>query len=140
MSDKGLSQRDFTDLVEAWRCLQLEVKEKTVAFEASVADDKKSIDALETHIIAALAAAKQRSVRLSGHSPYPGIAYVIQIARCKVENSDNFFSYVLRSGDTDLLHKRVSEEAVSIYVEENDGVLPPGIASVTTLKLGFRKD
>jgi hypothetical protein len=145
MSRKGLPaehQAALTEKIEVWRTLDLSIKERVKAFEAEIQPDKELAGKIEALIVAELRANKQSQVKLSKAygAEHPGTAYIIKSTSARVADAGEFFAYVLQSGNTDLLQKRVSSDAVSIYSEAHKGELPPGVDSSTRLKLGFRVD
>lgn len=146
MSRKGLEpaphEAALYEQIETWLTLCNDVEAREKAFKAEIAGDKKLISQLEANILATMRKNKTGNVKLTAEfgAEHPGTAYVIRKHQVKVADAEEFFAHILETGNTDLLHKRASAEAVAIYAEEHEGKLPPGVLASVRLTLGFRAD
>jgi hypothetical protein len=126
-------QYDLTEIIEAWRSLRDDVREREKAFEESLAEDKTTVKELEGMVLAKLHERRLTSVKIKGK----GIAYTSKRTSAKVESPEEFFGFVLETGRTELLEARASKKAVEEYIEA-EKVPPPGIRVEVAEGLNFR--
>jgi hypothetical protein len=98
-----------------------------------MAEDKATVDILESDVLEMLRAAKLQSVKIDG----VGLAYKSKRTSAKVENSEAFFRFVIDSERTELLEARANKKEVEEYVEMN-AVPPPGVIITVEETLCFR--
>jgi hypothetical protein len=56
-----------------------------------------------------------------------------------VQDSEQFFSYILQSGDVNLLNKAANKTGVKEYMDEHEGIAPPGIEYGTKVEIQIRR-
>jgi len=56
-----------------------------------------------------------------------------------VQDSEKFFGYILESGDINLLNKAANKTGVKEYMEEHEGITPPGIEYGTKIEIQIRR-
>lgn len=65
--------------------------------------------------------------------------YYQSSARYKCNDWDAFLNYAEATGKAELMQRRLSSKAMKEHIEENDGVLPPGITAETYRDVRVRK-
>jgi len=126
-------QYDLTETIEAWKSLRDDVREREKIFEESLAEDKGTVKELESMVLAKLHELKLTSVKIEGK----GTAYTSKRTSAKVESPEEFFGFVLNTGQTEFLEARASKKVVEEYVEYT-GNPPPGVTIQVAEILGFR--
>lgn len=53
---------------------------------------------------------------------------------------DVFYTWVRENDAFDFLEKRITRDAVKRYMEENDGLPPPGVSIFSEIEVGIRKN
>ena len=127
------SQYDLTETIEAWKSLRDDVRERVKAFEESLAEDKTTVNELESMVLTKLHELRLTSVKVEGK----GTAYTSKRTSAKVESPEDFFGFVLSTGQTEFLEARASKNTVEEYVEST-GNPPPGVTIQVTETLAFR--
>ena len=97
--DLDTKESSLVEAIEAWKSLRDDVREREKAFKESMAEDKATVDILESDVLEMLRAAKLQSVKIDG----VGLAYKSKRTSAKVENSEAFFKFVIDSERTELL-------------------------------------
>lgn len=138
-----MSEYNLEELIDAWRTLDLDVKEREKEFKKSLEEDKLTIDFFEEEIIKLIKKQGKgvTSFKLSGKDVpdhMRGTAYISAPVRSKVEDAEAFFNYVLETGKVELLFTRAADKAVEEFVETNKEP-PPGVTIQRGQKLNFRK-
>lgn len=131
--DLDTKESSLVEAIEAWKSLRDDVRERVKAFQESMAEDKATVDILESDVLEMLRAAKLQSVKIDG----VGLAYKSKRTSAKVENSEAFFKFVIDSERTELLEARANKKEVEEYVELN-AVPPPGVIITVEETLCFR--
>jgi hypothetical protein len=131
--DLDTKESSLVEAIEAWKSLRDDVREREKAFKESMAEDKATVDILESDVLEMLRAAKLQSVKIDG----VGLAYKSKRTSAKVENSEAFFRFVIDSERTELLEARANKKEVEEYVEMN-AVPPPGVIITVEETLCFR--
>lgn len=68
-----------------------------------------------------------------------GTAYLSTTTRSKIDDWPVFKKFMLDEGMVDMVEHRVSNEAVTSYMEANDGALPPGVSISQDINCRFKK-
>lgn len=131
--DLDTKESSLVEAIEAWKSLRDDVREREKAFKESVAEDKTTIEILESDILEMLRAAKLQSVKIEGQ----GLAYKSKRTSFKVEDPKGFFDFVIETGRTELLEARVAKKAAEEFVEISK-VPPPGTVVQVEETLCFR--
>ena len=139
MSNKQIGRAAKADVsmrevIEAWRTLDLDLDMRKKAFEASIEEDKATLAELDSMVREEMHSKGLASVKLDG----VGTAYITRRVTSKVEDTEEFFNFVIESKRTDLLFARAGDKAVAAYIEE-EKVPPPGVTIQVKEGLGFRK-
>ena len=59
--------------------------------------------------------------------------------RYNTQDWDSFKTFVLQHEAVDLLEKRIAQTNMSTFLEENPGLVPPGLNSVSEYAISVRK-
>jgi len=135
---------DFSmkEQIEAWRTMKDILNEKKRVYEASIEEDKATLQILEEMIAQDLRALGTNSVTIKKGTDVPaiitGTTYLATRISSRVEDAEVFFNFVIENNATEFLFVRASEAAVKEYMEEHKQP-PPGVVTETNQKLCFRK-
>jgi hypothetical protein len=68
-----------------------------------------------------------------------GTAMLTKKTRYYASDWDDFKSFVLEHGAVDLFEKRIAQSNMATFLEENPGLVPPGLNSITEFDVSVRK-
>jgi hypothetical protein len=68
-----------------------------------------------------------------------GTVSLMKKTRYNTQDWDSFKAFVLEHQVVDLLEKRIAQTNMAQFLEENPGVLPPGLNSVTEFDIRVTK-
>lgn len=122
---------DFSQLLEEYAQVAVFIDNK----ESEIAEIKKVRDKIK----AALQAMMCEIGITNGKSIDGHAVTLVNSVSAKVDDAEAFFNFVFETGDDGFLQKRVNNDAVKAYVEQNNGVCPPGITMETVNSLRFTR-
>ena len=56
-----------------------------------------------------------------------------------VQDAEAFFNFILETGDTQLLNKSANKTAAKEYMDEHNGIAPPGLEYSTSREIQIRR-
>jgi hypothetical protein len=122
---------EFQQLLEEYAQLAVYIDGK----EEELAGIKKARDNAKAAVLAMMS-----SIGItSGKSTDGHQVVLVNTVSARVADADAFFTFVFEEGGDGFLQKRVNNDAVKAYVDEHDGVCPPGITMDTVNSLRFTK-
>lgn len=124
---------EFQQLLEEYAQLAVYIDNK----EEELSGIKKARDNAKAAVLAMMS-----SIGISSGKSTDGHQVVlVNTVSAKVADADAFFTFVFEhdEGGDHFLQKRVNNDAVKAYVDEHDGVCPPGITMDTVNSLRFTK-
>ncbi len=133
---------NLRELMTAYRVLKLDIEAREDDFKKSLEEDKMALSFLEGDLLSELNSRGITSAKLAKEPGMPdylmGTLYITTRVSSKVEDTEAFFNYVIKTGEVDLLFARAADKAVQAYIEEHKEP-PPGVVVSETQRLGFRK-
>ena len=129
LSDDALIAENFT--IEDW------IKAAQIKFEAWARPHKARLKEIEDTLFARLAERKADSTKTDA-----GTAYISNIMNTKIDNREAIIDFMMDNWETwgaDMIQVNVTKDAVKRYMEENNGVLPPGISISHFSRLNIRR-
>jgi len=102
------------------------IKAKQVKLDKELADLEEQREAVRLAIKDQMKALGLTSVKTSS-----GTVSLTKSTRYNTQDWDSFKAFVLEHQVVDLLEKRIAQGNMAQFLEENPGVLPPGLNSTT---------
>lgn len=126
-------------LVKAYTTLRDNIKIKTDALEKEIAPMQEALDTIENALTAKLheigdTDEGNRHIK----TPY-GTVFREKWTSAKVEDHESWLEFVFNIDGRHFLTKHVSKEAITTWMEEHNGSLPPGIKFDAGWKTKVRK-
>jgi hypothetical protein len=106
--------------------IHAKIKAKQAQLDKALADLEEQREAIRLAIKDQMKALGLTSVKTSS-----GTVSLIKSTRYNTQDWDSFKAFVLEHQVVDLLEKRIAQSNMAQFLEENPGVLPPGLNSVT---------
>jgi len=129
-----LSQVPLVKLARVYRKMQARVQELTQAYETEVEAIKAQQDQLKTAMKDQMLASGMKSVNTDA-----GTVVLSTSTRYSTTDWDSFKEFIKQHDAIDLLEKRIAQKNMSMFLEENPGVLPEGLNSFTEYNISVRK-
>lgn len=120
----------ISDVVKMYLTLRAE--------KASLDAAKKEVQAKMDKIEAKLLETMQK-MGVDSLKTEAGTAYSTTRTSSSVGDKEVFMNFVREKGEWALLESRASKEAVKVYMEENNGELPPGVNWREEVVVNFRQ-
>jgi len=96
------------------------------------------LDEQRTHVRLAIKD-QMKALGLTSVQTSTGTVSLIKKTRYNTQDWDSFKAFVLEHQVVDLLEKRIAQTNMAQFLEENPGVLPPGLNSVTEFDIRVTK-
>jgi hypothetical protein len=106
--------------------IHAKIKAKQAQLDKALADLEEQREAIRLAIKDQMKALGLTSVKTSS-----GTVSLMKSTRYNTQDWDSFKAFVLEHQVVDLLEKRIAQSNMAQFLEENPGVLPPGLNSVT---------
>jgi uncharacterized protein YhaN len=106
--------------------IHAKIKAKQAQLDKALADLEEQREEIRLAIKDQMKALGLTSVKTSS-----GIVSLMKSTRYNTQDWDSFKAFVLEHQVVDLLEKRIAQSNMAQFLEENPGVLPPGLNSVT---------
>lgn len=129
-----LAQVPLVKLARVYRKMQARVQELTQAYETEVEAIKAQQDQLKTAMKDQMLASGMKSVNTDA-----GTVVLSTSTRYSTTDWDSFKEFIKQHDAIDLLEKRIAQKNMSMFLEENPGVLPEGLNSFTEYNISVRK-
>lgn len=129
-----LAQVPLVKLARVYRKMQARVQELTQAYETEVEAIKAQQDQLKTAMKDQMLASGMKSVNTEA-----GTVVLSTSTRYSTTDWDSFKEFIKQHDAIDLLEKRIAQKNMSMFLEENPGVLPEGLNSFTEYNISVRK-
>jgi hypothetical protein len=119
--------------------------DKLVAIHAKIKAKMEALDSQlaeldETRTQVRLAIKDQmKALGLTSVHTSTGTVSLMKKTRYNTQDWDSFKAFVLEHQVVDLLEKRIAQTNMAQFLEENPGVLPPGLNSVTEFDIRVTK-
>jgi len=129
-----LAQVPLVKLARVYRKMQARVQELTQAYETEVEAIKAQQDQLKTAMKDQMLSSGMKSVNTEA-----GTVVLSTSTRYSTTDWDSFKEFIKQHDAIDLLEKRIAQKNMSMFLEENPGVLPEGLNSFTEYNISVRK-
>ena len=131
---KELAAVPMDKLAKVYRKMATRIQELTQAYENEVEEIKRQQDAVKIALKDQMLVLGVSSVRTD-----QGTVVLSTKTRYNTQDWDSFKTFVLQHEAVDLLEKRIAQTNMSTFLEENPGLVPPGLNSVSEYAISVRK-
>jgi nitrogen-specific signal transduction histidine kinase len=131
---KELAAIPMDKLAKVYRKMAARIQELTQAYENEVEELKRQQDTVKIALKDQMLALGVSSVRTD-----QGTVVLSTKTRYNTQDWDSFKTFVLQHEAVDLLEKRIAQTNMSTFLEENPGLVPPGLNSVSEYAISVRK-
>ena len=121
-------------LTKIYRKIKTRIDELTLEYDTQVETLKAQQDEIRFAIKDSMKAQGVTSVKTSY-----GTVSMFNKTRYNTQDWDSFKKFILENEVVDLLEKRIAQSNMAKYLEENPGVVPPGLNSVTEFEIRVTK-
>ena len=121
-------------LAKVYRKMSARIQELTQAYENEVEQIKAQQEQVKVALKDMMLALGTSSVRTD-----QGTVVLSTKTRYNTQDWDSFKTFVLEHDAIDLLEKRIAQGNMATFLEENPGLLPPGLNSHTEYAISVRK-
>ena len=121
-------------LVKIYRKIKMEIDTLTQEYDTKVETLKSQQDEIKFEIKDQMKALGVTSVK----SPFGTVSMILK-TRYNTNDWSSFKDFILEHSAVDLLEKRVAQTNMAQFLEENPGVVPPGLNSVTEFEIRITK-
>ena len=121
-------------LARIYRKMQAKVQELTAAYESEVEKIKAQQDAVKTAMKDQMLSLGVKTVRTD-----EGTVVLSTKTRYNTQDWDSFKQFVVEHEAVDLLERRIAQGNMAQFLEENPGLVPPGLNSMTEYAISVRK-
>ena len=121
-------------LAKVYRKMAAKIQELTTEYDAAVEEIKRQQDAVKTALKDQMLVMGVSSVRTEN-----GTVVLSTKTRYNTQDWDSFKEFIKEHDAIDLLEKRIAQTNMGTFLEENPGVVPPGLNSMTEYAISVRK-
>lgn len=121
-------------LAKVYRKMATEIQRLTAEYDSKVEAIKQQQDAVKTALKDQMLIMGTNSVRTDN-----GTVVLSTKTRYQTQDWDSFKEFIKEHDALDLLEKRIAQGNMATFLEENPGVLPPGMNSFTEYQISVRK-
>ena len=121
-------------LVKIYRKIKMEIDTMTQEYDTKLEVLKSQQDEIKFEIKDQMKALGVSSVK----SPFGTVSMMLK-TRYNTNDWSSFKDFILEHSAVDLLEKRVAQTNMAQFLEENPGVVPPGLNSVTEFEIRITK-
>jgi len=121
-------------LARVYRKIYTKVQELTKEYESQIEELKMKQDEIKHAMKDQMLALGSSSVRTDG-----GTIILSQKTRYYTDDWDSFMTFDMEYDALDLFEKRIAQKNMSMFLEENPGVVPAGLNSMSEYAVTVRK-
>jgi len=121
-------------LAKVYRKMAAKIQELTTEYDTAVAEIKRQQDAVKNALKDQMLVMGVNSVRTDN-----GTVVLSTKTRYQTQDWDSLKEFIKEHDAIDLLEKRIAQTNMATFLEENPGVYPPGLNSVTEYAISVRK-
>lgn len=121
-------------LAKVYRKIYARVQELTQQYESEIEELKAKQDEIKTAMKDQMMALGTNSVRTP-----EGTIILSQKTRYYTDDWDSFKTFVVEHDALDLFEKRIAQKNMATFLEENPGVVPAGLNSMSEYAVTVRK-
>lgn len=134
MTEQTASVVPLDKLARVYRKMQTKIQELTSAYESEVEKIKAQQDAVRNAMKDQMLALGVKTVRTD-----EGTVVLSTKTRYSTQDWDSFKQFVVQNDAVDLLERRIAQTNMAHFLEENPGLVPPGLNSMTEYAVSVRK-
>jgi hypothetical protein len=127
-------QVPFDKLVKVYRKIKTEIDTLTQEYDTKLENLKAQQDELRFAMKDQMKALGVRSVNTAF-----GTVTMVTKTRYNTQDWDSFKKFVVEHDVVDLLEKRIAQTNMGTFLEENPGLVPPGLNSTTEFEIRVTK-
>ena len=132
--DSGLASVPIDKLAKIYRKMSAKVQELTTEYDTAVAGIKLQQDSVKNALKDHMLSLGMTSVRTD-----EGTVILSTKTRYSTQDWDSFKEFVKEHDAVDLLEKRIAQTNMAQFLEQNPGVVPPGLNSSAEYQISVRK-
>lgn len=121
-------------LARVYRKMAAEMQRLTAEYDEKMEHIKRQQDAVKNTLKDQMLILGVNSVRTDS-----GTVVLATKTRYQTQDWDSFKEFIKEHDAIDLLEKRIAQTNMATFLQENPGVLPPGMNSVTEYQISVRK-
>lgn len=121
-------------LAKVYRKMAAKIQELTTEYDSKIEEIKRQQDAIKTALKDQMLVLGVKSVRTDS-----GTVVLSTKTRYNTQDWDSFKEFIKQHDALDLLEKRIAQTNMATFLEENPGVVPPGLNSLTEYQISVRK-
>jgi hypothetical protein len=131
---EALAAVPMDKLAKVYRKMAAKIQELTTEYDAAVEEIKRQPDAVKTALKDQMLVMGVSSVRTEN-----GTVVLSTKTRYNTQDWDSFKEFIKEHDAIDLLEKRIAQTNMGMFLEENPGVVPPGLNTMTEYAISVRK-
>jgi len=132
--DSGLASVPIDKLAKIYRKMAAKIQELTTEYDTSIAGIKLQQDSVKDALKEHMLSLGMTSVRTD-----EGTVILSVKTRYSTQDWDSFKEFVKEHDAVDLLEKRIAQTNMAQFLEQNPGVVPPGLNSFSEYGISVRK-
>ena len=133
-ADNSLAAVPMDKLAKIYRKMQAKIQELTTEYDTAVEAIKTQQEAVKNALKDQMLVMGVNSVRTDN-----GTVVLSTKTRYNTQDWDSFKEFIKEHDALDLLEKRIAQTNMATFLEDNPGVVPPGLNSVTEYQVSARK-
>ena len=131
MSDEAIP---LDKLAKVYRKIYTKVNELTTQYESQLEELKAQQEEIKNAMKDQMVSLGLQSVKTD-----EGTIILSQKTRYYTDDWDSFKTFVVENDALDLFEKRISQKNMAMFLEENPGVVPMGLNSMSEVSVSVRK-
>jgi hypothetical protein len=131
---EALAAVPMDKLAKVYRKMAAKIQELTAEYDAAVEEIKRQQDAVKTALKDQMLVMGVSSVRTDN-----GTVVLSTKTRYNTQDWDSFKEFIKEHDAIDLLEKRIAQTNMGTFLDENPGVVPPGLNTMTEYAISVRK-
>lgn len=121
-------------LTRVYLKIKAKMQQETSVYEAKIEEMKKTLQEVSNAMKDHLQALKSTSVKTP-----EGTVILSNKTRYYAQDWDAMKTFIIEHEALDLLERRIAQTAMQTFLDENPGVVPPGLNSVSEIQVSVRK-
>ena len=134
MSEEVEAPLPLDKLARVYRKMQSKIQELTATYESEVERIRTQQDAIKTVMKDQMLSLGVKTVRTD-----EGTVVLSTKTRYNTQDWDSFKQFVVQHEAVDLLERRIAQGNMAQFLDENPGLVPPGLNSMTEYAISVRK-
>jgi hypothetical protein len=131
---EALAAIPMDKLAKVYRKMAAKIQELTTEYDSAIEEIKRQQDAVKTALKDQMLVMGVSSVRTDN-----GTVVLSTKTRYNTQDWDSFKEFIKEHDAIDLLEKRIAQTNMGTFLEENPGVVPPGLNTMTEYAISVRK-